>query len=93
MKVFYVTTDENEVKDIALNGFKCRESAAEIDNLLGPSRHGLHFSKHIDLLLNYQYSRRVKEFYVILAEVSCEWIFVKWESYIGKFRIIIERDV
>ena len=68
-KVFYVTTDEDEVKDIAANGFKCKESAAEIDNLLGQSRHGVHFSKHIDLIFNYQYSRNFKQFYVILVEV------------------------
>lgn len=65
-----MTTDEQEVKDIAANGFKCKESAAEIDNLLGQSRNGLHFCKHIDLLLNYQYWKNVKQFYVILAEVS-----------------------
>ena len=68
-KVFYLATDEKEAKEIAERGFICKQSSAEMDNILGQSHNGVQFSKHIDVLLNFQYSNKSKTFFVIQAQV------------------------
>ena len=93
-KLFYLTENEDEAKDIAKNGFKCVESTDVFKNALGPCKSGVHFCKHIDLLLNYQYSRHVKAFYVVLAEVGFYlklkiFFFVISHDFVKFFKVII----
>jgi hypothetical protein len=68
-RLFYLSTDEEEVKDIVKNGFKCRETSSELDNLLGQNKNGIHFCKNIDMLLHYMYSSHTTSFFVILVEL------------------------
>jgi hypothetical protein len=65
--VFFVSCNEEEAFEIAKSGFKCNDD----DNFLADGSQGIHFCKHLDILLKYQYSRigRTKQLNVILAKV------------------------
>ena len=69
-KLFFIVENEQELADLVENGLKCRtESKEKCDNFLGKSETGVHLVKHIDTLLYYQCQKRIKSFFVVIAEV------------------------
>lgn len=65
---FYAVQDEKTMLQICKNGFECKKSDEDDDNVLGSSEYGIHLSKHFDVSMLYQYSKKVKSFYLIIVK-------------------------
>lgn len=68
--LFYVVYDRGEVDLVKSKGFECARSEELEQNVLGTSGTGLHFGKHLDLVLRNEYRKRTREFYCILTKVG-----------------------
>jgi len=62
------------------DGFVCTRRDDTERNVLGSSEMGIHFGKHLDLILRNEYRKRTREFFCILTKVatSCRTVFLKY---------------
>ena len=68
-ELYFKVVDEEEMKEIVTNGFKCEDTIEDEKNLLSTSEMGIHFSKNADIVIRNEYKKRKKSFYIVLAKV------------------------
>ena len=67
---FFICDTRDELMHLLKNGFECKNSDNEFDNMLGSSEYGIHLVKNLDVALKYKYSKKIDALYVIIVKVS-----------------------
>lgn len=74
--VFYVVRDEEDLGRVRTGSIKCQKCEDTERNVLGSSETGIHFSKHLDVVLRNEYKKRARTVYCVLIKVNKGFLMI-----------------